>query len=83
MTTYCHIPSDEEVGLTEKNSKRRALALCACAVCGADYEVRDGKWYETRDAIGDVFKTKVCPDCYRDRLEKHRRLIAEGKKPLF
>jgi hypothetical protein len=83
MTTFCHIPSDQEVGLTERNSKRRALALCVCAICNGDYEVRDGRWYDTRDAIGDSFKIKICPECYRDRLEKHRHLVAEGKKLLF
>jgi len=44
MIDLVHIPTDEEVGLNENNSKRRAIFLCACALCKKDYEVRDGKW---------------------------------------
>jgi len=83
MSTICIIPSDDGVGLTEHNSKRRALFFDACCVCRRDYEVRDGRWLRTKDQTGENFDIKICPDCFRTQEEKARRMIAEGKKLLF
>jgi hypothetical protein len=65
MTEYAHIPSDEEVGLTRHNSRRRATIMCICTMCHTDYEVRDGKWIETHTKRGTKISILICASCYK------------------
>ena len=65
MPVPVHIPRDEEVGLSEANSKRRAIFFIACAICKTDYDVRDGAWLDTFTKAGTRIQIKVCTNCYQ------------------
>ena len=68
-TPIYHIPTDDEAGMGEQNSKRQAQFLRACAICKQDYEVRDGNWLPMFSRKGTEIRIKVCDECYAKEMQ--------------
>ena len=60
--TIYHIPTELKPG--ESNNHSKALFFVPCAICGQNYEVREGLWLPMFSTKGTQVEIKICGECY-------------------